>query len=356
MNMKNSQKTNKAKKDYSGYKYIVAEEYGECIDNIIGKFSKTAKTVEWFLRSHIKSDGVGAWTDFFRMEDIRFPKQPEMKSFKRPNLLRRLRLMFRHIRNMRYREYPWKQMDTTKKGAGAGVSYALFSREESTRLLNFCREQKTTMTSLLLCSLDRVTMDKCLSAAAGKTWLIPLNMRGGVTSGDESGNFTASMGLRLPEEPSMMEIHEKIQKLYKDGVHWGAWIYSNVAKYIGLRGLRFFARYYKSGFIGVYSNIGNWDPDVSHIPDADNIRYLAAGPVTSICPVTAGSMSWRGELVITLQLHPSLTDQLTDTIDFLTAWISEIYKNAGIDPASVEDYPHVDITPRDLFYAGAERI
>jgi len=242
-----------SKPDWSGEKYLVAKELGECIDMVFGRYSENQKKVNWYLRPHNVSDGIGGFTELLKRDKIEIGQQPQLRGYKTPHVAKRLRLLYKHIRNLRAIDYPFKSFDPSKKGVGAGVSYCFFTKEQSDLLLNYCRSQKVSITSLLLWALDKAVVKNLLMAPSERAWLVPLNFRGKVTKENESGNFTSSMTIRFSETPTLKSVHSEIRSIYKSGMHWGAWILSNLTKYVGKRGLKYLLKNTKPCWIGVCS-------------------------------------------------------------------------------------------------------
>lgn len=343
------------KKNHSGDKYIVAAEMGQCIDNCMGRYHKPSGQWQFFLRSHILSDGIAAWTDLMKLNDIRMPQRPQTKHQAIPSLYSRLILLFRHIRRLKNRHYPWVHYDKSKKGAGAGFGYLMFSKEDTDALIHYCKSSNVSLNGLLLQTLDKLTSDVLMTQPCERTWLIPVNVRDLITT-HQGGNYTASIALRLSSAPTVKEIHDQLTELYQSGIHWGAWIYSNITGLIGLTGLRFFAkRTSYTPFFGVFSNIGNWNLPAGDGYASDDYRFIAWGPVTTFGPVSAGLISWRGQLGVSLQLHPALTDHIQDTEQTLRAWVRDIKNALSPDHGSNFNDVEIGVIPRDDFYANAIR-
>jgi len=143
--------------------------------------------------------------------------------------------------------------------------------------------------------------------------------------------LTASLNLRLRGKCNAVRIHELVQRLYAQGMPWGAWIVSNLSKYIGLRGLRWMARKSTSTWLGVFSNMGSWPPPGSRVDSEINsdLRWLIGAPVTSLFPVNVVSVSWYGKLGISLQLHPSLQCSLGDAQALTEHWARNLSEEVG---------------------------
>lgn len=338
-------------KDYSSYKYIIAKELGEPLDNIFGKYSDKDKSIHWFTRSHIESDGVAAFTDLMKAEGIQITNVHLAKKYKIPNALKRFQLLLKHMKASKGHDYPWKSYDESKRGTGAGLGYAVFSKEETTQLFKFCREGNVTFTSLALHCLDKVTTDYFFSQPSERSWFLPVNIRDMVTI-KKFGNFTSSLPLHLPLESTIQDVHNQIQELYREGIHWGGWTFSTFPKYIGLSGLRFMIKhlYKRSPYMGVFSNMGNINPPVSEGNSAEYIRYFSVPPVSIMGPpISTGSVSWRGCLTLTMLIHPSLSEDITVCKEVIQQWIDEIFKTAKVAPKDIV----IGVDSKDKYYEQA---
>src|SRR5690606_9910684 len=138
-------------------------------------------------------------------------------------------------------------------------AWTLFDRDATTALLDYARANKVSLNAVLLQTLNEVCCDTLLSSPPEETvWTIPLNLRGGASAGNTSSNVTASISLRLPPSSGARFIDERIKSIYQQGVHWGAWLLSNLTAIIGKRGFRFLAERAKPVWMGVFSNVGSW--------------------------------------------------------------------------------------------------
>jgi len=330
-------KTPGRKKDWSGKKYKVAEELGEFVEMIGCRYDIKADEARWYFQSHADSDGVGALTDILKREGIRIRTQPKMKILEKPTLPRRILLLFRYLRTTKAIRYAWKKHHPGVKGPSRGVCFAVFSREKTERISTWCRSKKVTVTSLLVWTLNDVVRSRLLRDQPTVAWLIPVNFRNSETGDVDLRNVTSSLSLRLPENASLEFIHSEIQGMYREGLQWGAWIYSNFIKYVGYTVVKLFYKYMNTGcWVGVCSNVGRWPPEDCEDNDENReyVVWYGAPPVTTICPVSTASISWRGRLVFNLQLHPSLSQNIEDTNEMMKQWIEKISERCG---TSLED-------------------
>lgn len=317
-------------RDTSGEKYLILKEMGETIDMTFGRVHLDTGKVDWLHRPHNISDGVGAFTDLLNRDGNHISEQPLMKPGAVPSLWQRLLLLRQHLKNMRPCSYDWK-FYRPSRGVGTSLAWTLFDRGDTTALLDYARANKVSLNAVLLQTLNEVCCDTLLRSPPEETvWTIPLNLRGGASSGNTSSNVTASISLRLPPSPEARYIDERIKTIYQQGVHWGAWLLSNLTAIVGKRGFRFLAERARPVWMGVFSNVGSWPmPGYTH-PIDDNITYMGAPPVTALLPVTCCSMTWNQRMILTVQLHSSISDDISDTEEVMRQWARKLSQLAGL--------------------------
>lgn len=328
-------------RDTSGEKFLIFKEMGESIDMTLCMVPKnTLHKPKIYLLDHSKRDGIAAFDYVFGEDGMKVKEHPQMKGGQKPSLWKRIQLMRQHIRNMPKINYPWKKIDFSIRGSAPSYAYALFDEETVTALLNYAREQKMSLNALLLSALNEASIKHLMTSVPEETvWTIPLNMRGGASSGDSHRNTTASISLVIPKGMDAAGVDAKIKSIYLQGVHWGAWLLSNITAVIGLAGFRYLAKHIKPTWVGVFSNLGSW-PINDNVEGAfdDGRYYLANPPATFILPVTTATMTWYGRMGISLQLHPSISKDPEDAREVLAGWVEALMSSANIDNKKVHQY------------------
>ena len=320
------------KRNWTELKYEIAKEFGEPIDMIFARHDLKQGDTEWFVRSHSKSDGMPALVELLKTKQgIEVAKTPTLKKAEKPSLPARLLYLYRHTKNLAKIDYPWKSFTPFSRGESAGIAYAIFSLDETKALVEYARRENASLTSLLLLTLNRASTRLLLTRPSKTAWLVPINMRGGVDSEFSQGNSTAGLSLRFSEHPDLNEVQGKLTEATERKTHWGAWMSSNLAKYVGETRYRKMLARYRSCWMGVCSNLGAWPPtsaqagmDAGSLRDPGDYVWLAGAPAVSICPVATVCMSWFGKLAVTVQLNRGLSMNLADTEAVLNAWVSEM--------------------------------
>lgn len=337
-------------RDTSGEKYLVFKEMGESIDMIICVAPKeTPEKLDVYLMDHSKRDGIAAFDYLFAKDGMKIKEHPQMKAGEVPSLWRRIQLMRQHLRNMPKMKYPWKQGDFSVRGFAPSFAYALFDEETTTKLLNYAREQKVSLNALLLSTLNDVSIKHLMTSVPDKTvWTIPLNMRGGASKGNAKANTTASISLVIPKTMDTVGIDAKIKSIYMQGVHWGAWLLSNITGVIGLSGFRYLAKRVKPTWVGVFSNLGSW-PINDNIEGAfdDGRYYVCCPPATFILPVTSATITWYGRMSFALQLHPSICKSEEGAQQVVAAWVDALTSMVDVDSSKVRQVLLTDAELKD---------
>jgi len=169
--------------DWSGRKYLVIKEMGESIDIIFGRVS--GANTDWYLRPHNISDGVSAFSELIKRDQVFVEHPPQMKDIARPRLVRRLWLMLRYLWSAREIHYQWKKGYRLQRRESDGVISLFFSKDDTDRMLACAKKQNVSLTSLLLAKLDEVCLSDLLKGQELRAWLMPVNLRGGVQGSAE---------------------------------------------------------------------------------------------------------------------------------------------------------------------------
>src|SRR5690606_2280695 len=186
------------------------------------------------------------------------------------SLWQRLLLLRQHLKNMRPCSYDWK-FHRASRGVGTSLAWTLFDRDDTRALLDYARNNKVSLNAVLLQTLNEVCCDTLLRSPPEETvWTIPLNLRGGASSGNTSSNVTASISLRLPPAPEARYIDERIKTIYRRCVNSSLCLVSNLTVIIGKAGFRFLAERARPVWMRVFSNVGSGQmPGYTH-PIDDN--------------------------------------------------------------------------------------
>ncbi len=317
-------------KDWAGIKFKIMREQGEVVDMIFIKHKPDADKQEFYLKGHDEADGSGglmqAMTQFDNYSSCPLPT---VKSEKRPPLFKRWYLAYKHLKRQKPVHYPWKQFDSNNKGAAAGLSYAIFSKEETNALEQYCRENNTNLNSLLIWAIDRVTAEKFLKDKNfdSRVWMVPVNIRKKDQATNLSGNYVTTLSVKMHQD-TPQSIHQQVRSMMRSGIIWGGEIIANAPKYIGEKRLRKMSKNIKSPYFGLCSNLGSWP--LNGQTGSSTAHWLAASPVTRFCPVASVVGKSNDALWTTLLFHPSISSHKSDTHNAIEKWIDLLSRETGI--------------------------
>jgi len=61
------------------------------------------------------------------------------------------------------------------------------------------------------------------------------------------------------------------------------------------------------------------------------LGFVTAPPASAVCPVTAGSLTWNGQASFSLQLHSTLSSDVTEAEKLLECWLQQVLADCDID-------------------------
>ncbi|MBI3383966.1 MAG: hypothetical protein HY019_18325 [Aquabacterium sp.] len=325
--------------DWSGRKYRVLKSLGENIDMIFGVYQPTLGEMRWFLHSHEVDDGGGAIVKILASLGVTMPPKAHKNVPVKPSLLGRLAALKLHIRNSQPVNYPWQKAAADDGQAQPCFVYFLMPLAHSEQARRHARAQGVGETSLFLASLDKVCRERHLSQNSERVWMMPHDFRRSLGIQTQSGNWTAPVSLRLQGAPTAQDIFGQLKTLYARGILWGAWIYTNFARWLSDGMIRrAYNRLKGKAWFGVYANMSAWAAPETDAHKLAGSWVISAPPVSAVCPITAGSFTWEGRTGFTLQLHASLGADHHATSELMRSWIADLYREAGIPDAVIE--PH----------------
>ena len=130
------------------------------------------------------------------------------------------------------------------------------------------KKNGANLTARGLATLDQATSELVLEPGSERKWVSPINMRTSHPSQNGYGNV-ASMMMNFRGQITDVEVTEMMKVYLKERLHWGSWLYTNMAKWIGLKGTRYIAGKIKDVGTGVFSNMGNWHAQKTYYGDIE---------------------------------------------------------------------------------------
>lgn len=308
--------------DWSGLKFVVAEEMGECMDAIYARYDAENDQTDYFLVNHKYHDGVGGFSRLLvEKEGFRFQNMPLIKKTQNVSWLKKLALFWRFIQLTKKCDTRWEnRIDTT--GESVGSVFAHLNVEQTDQLKAKAKELGGSLNSLLCWALDRAAQDFFLKSGSERKWVCPVNMRGAVGKEMDYGNVAASIIMNFRSEQTPQNIRSEFRDYFKKQLHMGSWLYTNMARFVGLKGTRRVAKKIKDVGVGVFSNMGPWPQETYEKTDqtpvgVESRAWAVAPPASQVLPVGCAILEWHGRLSLGLQLHPCLQVTLKQSDDFM---------------------------------------
>jgi hypothetical protein len=339
-------------KDHSAVKFDVAEALGEWMNCLYLKGTKDGFQEYDFIH-HRDADGVSAITLLMEKEGHKVLSQPGLRIDNRPSLSKRLKALKKYISLTKKVPIRWKNERIDRTGIPKTYAMIVLSKEETKAIHEKAKELNISSNSLLLWALDKAVFKELLESDSARKWVAPLNMRPSENKDQLiRGNYSASIITNLFDRPedSPNFIHQSIKNYLKDNIHWGSFIYSNMARFIGFKGTLKVARNIKEVGTGVFSNLGIWPNEGIQInKNAKSYDWRAVlAPTTQILPVAATSWQWGENMSLTLQLHPSLNVPEETCQRLLQNWSKNLLIpiETSVTMHNWQDYPEC---PQELF-------
>ncbi len=311
--------------------FVAAEAAGEYIGMRYGHVRPGDNRPRWLYYSHAEFDGIGAFAEILRSRGAELEPLPQIKDCPAYSpILSALKHWPRYL--ARRHPLKWVPLERDQNGAnGPGpplaVAWHIFDEQTTHRILQDSRRMGIKVNALLLHSLTGAIRPFLEDRLAALPWMIPVNMRGGVRQYRDTDNHTSYVAIHVRPDESAAEIHHKTQKALSNGEHWGNWyaatlghcIPSSVRARMVARGTAI-----SQWTVGVFSNLGEWDPAKKITsPDAAG-SWLGCPPVLRAQMLGACCITFQGRLSLTLQAHPGLTTDVSTVRTWVSKWVAGI--------------------------------
>jgi hypothetical protein len=295
-------------KDWVGSWFKLAEEIdGEYVGMRAGRPAANGNGVAWMFLPHYDYDGAGGLVHILREERSADIAVPVLKGGDTPTKVALFAAFARFVTQKRRAAAPWQGLDASwrapvggTKCAGTNLATYSFDVERTKRLTESARAQGVSLNSFLLSAVARVSESELGPGPA--MWMIPVNMRGLVPMRRDTGNYTSYLYIEIDRGARPGAVHEAIKRAMQRREHWATWIFLNLGRWVGERGVRWIyadqmKRVDRRICVGAFSNMGSWDGIG---------QWFVAPPVTYSCPLGIGVMTCDGSLSISIDTHPSI--------------------------------------------------
>jgi len=284
---------------------------------------------------HTQSDGVGGITKILEEEGHKVKAQPVTRPMPAMGLLKKFRLLKSFINLTNTVNQLWKSERLDIKGVPETFCLNLLTSSQTEALQKRVEEKGVSLNTWLFFTLDQVCCEVLLQSGSERKWISPINIR--TEKIKKYGNHSASIIVNFLkkdfEKHSPQLLHSNIKKYLKANLHWGSFLYSNMARLIGKRGTLKVAKRIKEVGTGVFSNLGIW-PDENITLDTKKRSYnrrAVLAPVTQVLPIAATAWQWQDRLSLSLQLHPSLNLSNDTNVIVMKKWSSLLGIEGDLD-------------------------
>jgi hypothetical protein len=322
---------------YGQYKFIIAEEMGDCMDCIFIAHSSVDHKKRIYIYHHKYFDGVGGLGKILTLFYHDHRTLPQLSTLGKPQWWQWPILFVKFLRATKSSPIQWQQPGYlfSRTGTALGFHYVIFSQDVTRKLYLAAQEMQVSLSTYLWFVLDRVLALELGEKSGTRTWISPINMR---QNSQTYLNETASIIVKLSAQDDVKSHHQKIKIFLKNKYHFGGHLYSTLARFIGLKGLRIMAKSIRHSYFGVFSFLGDWGNGHGHI-------WTAMAPSSKIVPIAATAMQTENQLILNFQTHPSLNLTFEQSKMFLSKWMIALLKPlAEKNPPAIHSVPWEKIT------------
>lgn len=310
--------------------FLAAESLGEFIGMRFARIPPGATEPDWIYVRHCDYDGVGAIKMMFGERGGEVGELPQARHPARPSF----RSLFKLVKKQMQPRAPhlhWKDLgpkgDCDPGHPPPAAAWHVFNEAETLRIRKFSSASGVTVNSFLLEQLTEIIRPYLREGkSATIPWMIPVNLRGRVTSSGELANHTSFLGVTVKPADTLREIHQSTQEAMEREepcTNWfayglGRYLPQGIRKFLVARGLA------TSWNLGAFSNLGAWDSE-KKITSPDCLGdWLVAPPVLRVQLIGAGCITFQNRLSLLIQAHPELTTDAAVCRKWIQEWVAAI--------------------------------
>lgn len=305
--------------------FRASEATGDFMGIRYGRKPAHSEVVEWTFVSHCDCDGIGGLARHLREDGAKLQTLPQTNY---PN-----RKLIRPLWNRwRKRPFPgqialredWALSKQNETGPSKAVAWHRFSEEETEQIRRICRQEKISVNSLLLKQLDQTVRPDIKKPDAAIPWMIPVNLRGDIQHDDDTENHVSCIEPLVSANDSPGDIQRQIHDCLARGEHRLNYLLFSLGRFLSHTARVKVIEKTRSnprGNIGAFSNLGAWDPEkVINTTDS----WFFCPPVCKGQLLGAGCVTFQNRLSLTIQAHPSLSDQPEIANNWMVRWVDAL--------------------------------
>jgi hypothetical protein len=282
----------------------------------------------WTFVPHARFDGLGGFVDLLRRTTAARDLPVPVRRSQRPTLWQRIAAVAHLCAEKPRVAGRWKNQDASwKPGAvrcqqgDTSAATHLFTVEETKALERAARRAGAPLNALLLSGLARASEPEVIDGPS--IWMMPVNMRGPVALPRDTANHTGYLQIDMAPSAKPVDVQAQVKERLRRREHWGSWLFLNLGRVAGYRGMRMtyrlqMRRFNNRPFVGSFSNLGSWKGVGT---------WYVCPPVTMNAPVAAGAIVCDGRLSLTLEAHASMPGGEVWSRALLQRWIALVGAN-----------------------------
>ena len=310
--------------------FIAAEELGEYIGIRFGRIPPGATEPEWTFLRHTDFDGIGGFAEILRQRGAVLPRLAQIKHPSRPSwlpLIKSLPKLLKSRHPLKWGPLTGEPKATTNSKPPLAVGWHVFDETETIQIRRACRKGGVTVNSFLLKHLSKAVRSFLKDESSVIPWMVPVNLRGKVTEGRDTANYSSYVGIKVSSYETVHDIHQQIYAALGRGEHWANWYAYESGRLLG-QGMkkRFVAtgRCMPEWYLGSFSNLGDWDAEKKITQAECAGGWVFTPPVLRCQLVGAGCVTFQNRLSLTIQVHPELTTDCAVPQSWVQGWVKEI--------------------------------
>lgn len=300
---------------------------------LYGRLPDADGQVEWFHVSHLESDGIGGFARMLEKQGIHVTHLPSVAVPCR-GVIGPLWRYWQQRRGVTssVRRQDWSQQPVPPHQIPGDRAWHLFSEAQTQALLEACRRENITVTSLLLKLLDDAVRPQLGIPDAAIPWMVPVNMRsdGRVGSATCYANHVSCIDVLVAPQDTPQGIHRQLRDRLERGEHRATCLLMGLGKFFSQKcRQRLLARdrAKSTGTVGAFSNLGNWSPPGSQ---RSSDGWLFCPPLGGGQRLAAGCVTFQGRLGLVIQAHPDPVSGEKFAQGWLARWLDLI--SAQVQP------------------------
>ncbi len=321
--------------------YEAIEALGDYTSFRLGHVHAVTGEVRWHDVPHKYYDGIGGFADILREGGNEVPPLPENKHPSAPSwwpFFRSIPALLGPRRRLQWKDLERGPEVPPGKLPLPALAWHVFDESQSSAVRSAARRFGVTINSYLLKRLDDTLRGDLRQPDRPIPWMIPVNLRGKISRERETENHSSYLAIKIAPSESVQDLHREIYRRLDRGEHWAAWkgysatrLLPQALKRLALKTDRAMTQWN----LGLFTNLGNWDPEKTITHDEYRGAWVLLATVLRCQLVGAACMTFQGRLSLSLQVHPDLTTSPEVPKRWLKAWMERIAPDLEASPTEV---------------------